>query len=296
MKYDVIVIGGGIAGVTAAIYLKRANKNVMVIESKQIGGQIVEAAVVENYPAYKEVKGYELGLNMKDQLDKLNVQINNEEVISIDGVDNNFIIKTNNNSYECKKVIIATGSSPKRLGLTEEDKYIGKGISFCATCDGNFFRGKDIVVVGGGNTALVSAIYLSDIVNKVYLIHRRDEFKGEESKVEVLRNKPNVELLLNTTITEIKGNDLVESVVVNTNGKIKELSVSGIFECVGHEPNSSIFNVSKNEYNYIITDTNYETSVEGIYAIGDVIVKEVRQLTTAASDGTIAASNILKKL
>ncbi|MBR6073098.1 MAG: FAD-dependent oxidoreductase [Bacilli bacterium] len=290
MKYDVIVIGGGIAGVTASIYLKRAMKKVLLIESKQIGGEILKADKVENYPALKEVKGYELGLNMSEQLKSLDIEVINELVTSIDGSDNNFII---NNKYECKKVIIATGTSSNRLGLLNEDKFIGKGISFCATCDGNFFKGKDVAVIGGGNTALDSAIYLSNIVNKVYLIHRRDEFRGEESKVNIINNKDNIEVLFNTTVKELKGNDFIESIVLNND---QEINVSGVFVCIGHVPNSSIFNGSKDEGKYIITDSNYETSIEGIYAIGDVIVKEVRQLTTAASDGTIAATNILKKL
>ena len=290
MKYDVIVIGGGIAGVTASIYLKRAMKKVLLIESKQIGGEILKADKVENYPALKEVKGYELGLNMSEQLKSLDIEVINELVTSIDGSDNNFII---NNKYECKKVIIASGTSSNRLGLLNEDKFIGKGISFCATCDGNFFKGKDVAVIGGGNTALDSAIYLSNIVNKVYLIHRRDEFRGEESKVNIINNKDNIEVLFNTTVKELKGNDFIESIVLNND---QEINVSGVFVCIGHVPNSSIFNGSKDEGKYIITDSNYETSIEGIYAIGDVIVKEVRQLTTAASDGTIAATNILKKL
>lgn len=290
MKYDVIIIGGGIAGVTAAIYLKRAMKNVLLIESKQIGGQIIEANKVENYPAYKEVKGYELGLNMTEQLDKLGVEVINEFVSSIDGTDNNFII---NNKYNCKKVIIATGSSSNRLGLANEDNYIGKGISFCATCDGNFFKGKDVAVIGGGNTALDSALYLSGIVNKVYLIHRRDTFRGEEYKVDSIKNKENIEVILNATVKEIKGNENIEGIVLSNE---QSIDVSGVFVCVGHSPNSSIFSGSKSEAGYIITDANFETSIEGIYAIGDVIVKEIRQLTTAASDGTIAATNILKKL
>ena len=290
MKYDVIVIGGGIAGVTASIYLKRAMKKVLLIESKQIGGEILKADKVENYPALKEVRGYELGLNMSEQLKSLDIEVINELVTSIDGSDNNFII---NNKYECKKVIIATGTSSNRLGLLNEDKFIGKGISFCATCDGNFFKGKDVAVIGGGNTALDSAIYLSNIVNRVYLIHRRNEFRGEESKVNIINNKDNIEVLFNTTVKELKGNDFIESIVLNND---QEINISGVFVCIGHVPNSSIFNGSKDEGKYIITDSNYETSIEGIYAIGDVIVKEVRQLTTAASDGTIAATNILKKL
>ena len=290
MKYDVIIIGGGIAGVTASIYLKRAMKKVLLIESKQIGGEILKADKVENYPALKEVKGYELGLNMSEQLKSLEIEVINELVTSIDGSDNNFVI---NNKYECKKVIIATGTSSNRLGLANEEKFIVKGISFCATCDGNFFKDKDVAVIGGGNTALDSAIYLSNIVNKVYLIHRRDEFRGEESKVNLIKNKDNVEIIFNSTVKEINGNDSIESITLNDD---QQINVSGIFVCVGHAPNSSIFNGSKNEAGYIITDANFETSIEGIYAIGDVIVKEVRQLTTAASDGTIAATNILKKL
>ena len=296
MKYDAIIIGGGIAGVTAAIYLKRARKNVLLFEEKQIGGQIVEANIVENYPTYTEIKGYELGKALNDQLNNLDIPIVNEKVLSIDGEDDNFIINTSDNKYECKKVIIATGSSSKTLGLPNEHEYLGKGLSFCATCDGNFFKNKDVAVIGGGNVALDDVIYLSNIANKVYLIHRRDTFRGASSKVDRIKELNNVEMILNANVKELKGNGMIESIDVDQEGNIINLPVSGVFVAVGHMANSSVFTGEKNESGNIIVNETFETNIPGIYSIGDVINKEIRQLTTAASDGTIAAMNILKKL
>ena len=294
MNYDVVVIGGGIAGVTAAIYIKRGKKNVLLLESKTIGGQIIVSPKVENYPGYSQISGAALGMNLLKQIEDLNIDYKNEQVISIDGGDNNFTIKTNENEYHCKKVIIATGASSRTLGF--EEKYIGKGVSFCATCDGAFFKNRNVLVVGGGNNAIEDAIYLSDICNKVYLVHRRDELKAEESKVQLLKTKENVEIITNAVLESINGDNNVESVIINQQGEKTEIDVNGIFICIGKIPNTNNINIDKDKNGYIITNDNMETSIKGIYAAGDVRAKQVRQLTTAASDGTISAMKLLSEL
>ncbi len=293
MKYDVIVIGGGIAGLTASIYLKRASKNVLLLEESTFGGQIITASSVENYPGFEHISGAELGMIIYNQAKNCGVEIKQEKVLEIDGVDNNFTISTNDNKYECKKVIIATGAKPRRLGLPNEEEYVGKGLSFCATCDGNFFKNRVVAVIGGGNVAIDDAIYLSNIASKVYLIHRRDGFRSEESQLELLKSKENVEFILNANLKEIKGSPMINKIIVDQNGKDIELDVNGVFMCIGRIPNAT-FDVKVDEQGYIITDDTMETSIKGVYAIGDVRQKEVRQLTTAAADGTIAVSSIIK--
>ena len=296
MKYDVVVIGGGIAGLTASIYLKRGNKNVLVLESSTIGGQILSANDITNYPGFEHISGLDLSKSVFKQAMSLGVDFKYENVLSIDGEDNDFNVITNNGSYNTRKIIIATGASPKKLSVDNEDKYIGKGVSFCATCDGNFFKNKDVAVIGGGDVALDDAIYLSDIVNKVYIIHRRSEFKGESSKVDIINKKDNIECIMNSDVISIEGNDFVESIKIKQNSDIKDLDVSGVFICIGRMPDTKEFEIDKDDLGYIITNDDLMTSINGIYAAGDVRKKEVRQLTTAAADGTICAVKILKEL
>ena len=296
MKYDAIIIGGGIAGVTAAIYLKRANKNVVLFESSYIGGQIINASNVENYPGYKQIKGYELGKIFIEQLNGLNIEVRNEIVNKISGDDEDFTVTTNVSNYNCKKIVIATGTAPRKLGIENEDYYLGKGLSFCATCDGAFFRGKDVAVLGGGNSAIDDALYLSDLCNKVYLIHRRDVFVAEEARVNLLKEKSNVEFVLNANIKTINGSNNIESINIIQNGEEKTINAQGVFVCIGRTTNYVFSDDINNKDGYIITDSNMETNISGVYAIGDVRDKEVRQLTTAAADGTIAAMDIIKKL
>jgi thioredoxin reductase (NADPH) len=292
MKYDVIIIGGGIAGVTAAIYLKRANKNVILIESSSIGGQIINASEVENYPGYVSIKGYELANVFKEQLNNLNIDVKYESVTKIDGIDDNFTITTNNGVYNSKKIIIATGTVSRKLSIG--DKFNGRGISYCATCDGNFFKGKDVAVLGGGNTAIDDALYLSNICNKVYLIHRNSNFKAEESKVALLKEKENVELVTDAILANINGENEIESVEVTQGDNNRTINVKGIFVCIGRINSINFIDGLDNTNGFINTNDELETNIKGIYAIGDVRNKEVRQLTTAAADGTIVSSIIIK--
>lgn len=289
--YDLIIIGAGPAGLTAALYGLRANKTVLVLESKNYGGQIINANNIENYPGIKNISGYDFATNLYNQVINLNGIFKFEQVTKI--TEDKKVI-TNKNEYQAKAIIIATGTERRKLNLPNENELIGKGISYCATCDGNFFKNKNVAIIGGGNTALEDALYLSNIVNKVYLIHRRNEFRGEAKYVEELKNKTNVKLILNSNITSLNGKDTLESITVN-NEKIK---VQGLFIAIGQVPQNQIFNnvVNLDSNGYIITDNDLHTKTKGIYAAGDTRVKSLRQLTTAVSDGSIAATNAIKEM
>ena len=290
--YDVIIIGAGPAGLTSALYLLRANKKVLVLEAKSYGGQIINASNVENYPGIESISGFDFATNLYNQVVKLGGEIKFETVIR---VEEDRRVITSKNEYNSKVVIIATGAANRKLNIENEEKFIGKGISYCATCDGNFFKNKEVAVNGGGNTALEDAIYLSNLCSKVYLIHRRDEFRGEDKYVEELKNKSNVEFILNSKITSINGSDKLESITVNED---KEIKVDGLFIAIGQEPKNDIFSnvVDLDDKGYIITHDDVYTKTEFIYVAGDTREKELRQLTTAVSDGSIAATIALKEM
>ena len=292
--YDIIIVGAGPAGLTAAIYALRGNKKVLVLESKTYGGQIVNASKIENYPGIQEISGFDYATALYNQVTSLGGEIKFEEVTKIEK-DKSVI--TTSNTYQAKSVIIATGAENKRLGVPKEQEFVGKGVSYCATCDGNFYRNKTVAVVGGGNTALEDAIYLSNIVEKVYLIHRRDSFRGEDAYVEELKNKDNVEFILNSNVVGLNGENLLESIEVETEGKKNILNVNGLFIAVGQKPNNDRFsNVVELDNGYIASTDGVHTSTTGIYVAGDTRVKDLRQLTTAVSDGAIAATTAMKEM
>lgn len=291
--FDTIVIGAGPAGLTSALYLKRAGKNVLVLEAKTYGGQIINASLVENYPGLPSVSGFDFATNLYNQVKELGVEVKFEAVVS---VDKDLSVKTTKDTYKAKSIIIATGTQNRKLGIPREDELVGSGVSYCATCDGNFYKNKDVAVVGGGNTALEDALYLSDIANHVYLIHRRDTFRGEQY-IEELKKKDNVEFLLNSKVVSLNG-DRLESIDVDTNESIKNIKVDGLFVAVGQVPNNEIFKglVEMDTYGYIISNDSVHTNVDKIYVAGDTRVKGLRQLTTAVSDGAIAADTALKEM
>lgn len=297
--YDIIIIGCGPAGMTAALYASRANKKVLVFEGKSYGGQILNASKVENYPGFDNISGFDLATNMYNQIITKGVEIKNEMVLKITK-DKEVI--TSNGTYQAKAIILATGVQHRKLNITNETEYIGRGVSYCATCDGNFFRNKDVAVVGGGNTALEDALYLSDIVNKVYLIHRRDEFRGEDIYLDELKYKFNVEIITNSEVTRINGQETIKSIDVHTTSGENDMSriipISGLFVAVGQEPKNEIFAdiIELDEKGYIKTDDGIHTNVEGIYVAGDCRNKPLRQLTTAVSDGSIAATIAIKEM
>ena len=279
--FDIIIIGAGIAGMTSALYGARAGKSVLLLDNNSFGGQIINSNEVENYPCVSKIDGFTLMKNLYDQVMEYDVTYKGEEVIEL--IDNH-TVKTVNGEYVGKVIIIATGLINRTLGV--EDNFIGKGVSYCAMCDGNFFRGKDVAVVGGGNTAFEDAIYLSNIVNKVYLINRRSEFRADKVLVDKLKSSNNIEIIAPANVTEVKGDVILNEIVLD-NGT--SLNISGLFLAIGKIPNTSIFKdyVDIDEYGYILSDDT-KTRTDNIFVVGDVRTKDVRQLITAASDGAIA--------
>ncbi len=297
--YDIIIIGAGPAGLTAAIYARRAAKSVLVLEAKFYGGQIINTPDIENYPACAHVSGYDFAGKIYEQAKALGAEILYEKASEIkDNGDEKEVI-TDEGSHLARAVIIATGSKNRKLGLEGEDELIGRGVSYCATCDGAFYRKKAVAVVGGGNTALEDALYLADIVEKVYLIHRRDSFRGDEATAELLKGRGNVEFVLNSTVTKLNAQNTLESVEVTDNsGKTRTLEVSGLFVAVGRIPENKEFGelVKLDENGYIVAGEDCVTSARGIFAAGDNRVKTVRQLVTATADGAVAATEAIKYL
>ena len=295
--YDIIIIGAGPAGLTAAIYGKRASKKVLVLEARSYGGQIINTLKIENYPVAANISGFEFATNLYNQVKNLGVDIIFERAVSIEDKKDYKEVITNKNKYETKTIIISTGSQNRKLGLNEEDKLVGKGISYCATCDGAFYKNKIVAVVGGGNTAIEDAIYLSNIASKVYLIHRRDKFRAEESLVLEIKKKDNVEFIYNSSVTKINATDKIDSIeVTNKDGNIKTYEINGLFVAIGRNPANEIFQslINQDENGYIISSENCHTNIDGIFVAGDNRVKMLRQLVTATSDGAIAATEAIK--
>lgn len=290
--YDVIIIGAGPAGLTAAIYLGRAGKKVLILEKNVYGGQIVNSKEVENYPAISKISGFEFSNNLYNQAKNFGAELKYETVVNL---TKDKEVTTNRGKYQAKSIIIATGLSNRTLEIEGVDSFIGRGISYCATCDGNFFKDKVVAVVGGGNTALEDAIFLSNICKKVYIIHRRTTFRGEKILQDILNKKENVEFVLNSNVVKINGNELLESIIINTNNEEKELQIDGLFLAIGQIPNNSYIDIiDLDEKGYAIANEDCKTNIDGIYVAGDFRTKKVRQLVTAASDGATAAINAIE--
>lgn len=292
--YDVIVIGGGPAGLTAALYAVRSGKKVLLFEKESYGGQISKSALVENFPSQKAISGFEFSMNLYNQAKDFGCEFRKEKVTSVlDGEIKKVI--TAKGEYECRNVIFALGASPRKSGLSNEDALIGRGLSYCAHCDGNFFRKRDVAVIGGGSTALQDALYLSEICNRVYLIHRRDEFRGERALVQRLTEKENVEIIYDSTLEAAVGEPLLKSIKIKNkkSGEERELAVSGLFLAIGQVPGTEGFGdiLPLDKYGY--ADVGEDCKVrEGIYVCGDCRKKTLRQLTTAVSDGSVAGAAI----
>lgn len=291
--YDIIIVGAGPAGLTAAMYARRASKKVLVLEAKSYGGQIINTLDIENYPVAPHISGFDFATKLYEQAKELGAEIRFEKAIDIkdNGVSKH--IETVNNTYEAKAVILATGSENKKLGIENEDELVGKGISYCATCDGAFYKNKDVAIQGGGNTALEDALYLSDIAKMVYLIHRRNEFRADASIINKVKKKNNVKLIYNSVVTKLNANERLESIEITDNdGNVSTIEVSGLFIAIGSIPETQNFKnvINLDDSGYIIAKEDCKTSVAGIYVAGDSRTKEVRQLVTATSDGAIAAT------
>ncbi len=298
--YDVIIIGAGPAGLSAAIYAMRARLNTLVMEQTGPGGQVLTTYEVDNYPALPGISGYDLGTKMKEHALQLGAQILSEEVREIIWEENGRRVKTDKSEYETKTLIIASGAVHAKLGLEDEERLSGMGVSYCATCDGAFYRDGVTAVVGGGDVALEDAIFLARLCKKVYLIHRRHELRGAASLQETLLSLPNVEVLWDSVVTSIQGEEEVEGITVENRltGEQTKYSVDGIFIAVGIRPVSQIFDglVDLNEAGYIIAGEDTGTSRDGIFAAGDVRTKPLRQIVTAVADGANAVYGVQEYL
>ena len=295
--YDIIIIGAGPAGLTAAIYARRASKKVLVLEAKNYGGAIINTIDIENYPVEAHISGFDFATKIYNQVKELGAEIIFEKVIDLKDNKDEKEVVTTKNTYKAKTIILATGSENRKLGLPNEDELVGKGISYCATCDGAFYKNKTVAVVGGGNTALEDALYLTDIANTVYLIHRKDEFRGEDSTVKSLKEKKNIKFIYNSNVTRLNASEKLTSIEVTGNdGNTKKIEVDGLFVAIGRIPENQNFAklIKLDNSGYIIAGENCHTNIPGIFVAGDNRVKEVRQLVTATSDGAIAATEAVK--
>lgn len=292
--YDLIIIGMGIGGITAGIYAKRGNLNVLLIDKGMPGGMLNNIEQISNYPGLMNVKGADFSNKLFEQVKDLEIPYKFEEVTKLEVEKETKKVLTNKGEYITKNIIIATGSKPKYLGLDNEKDLLGRGISTCATCDGAFYKDKPIAVVGSGSSALQESLYLAKICEKIYLLNRKDTFKGEPILLDKVKNNPKIEIICNVNIAEYNESDgKIESIILDNNTK---LNVAGVFIYIGYRPNTEIFNELDivDEQGYIKINSKFETDIKGIYAIGDAVKKDIYQLVTAASDAINAVSNISK--
>lgn len=291
--FDLIIVGAGTAGLSAAIYGVRAGKSVLVLEGAAYGGQIINTPEIENYPGIKKISGFEFATNLYNQAKELGAEIRFEKVLSVQEKNGHKVVVTKDKEYEAKAVILATGAKNRNLGIEKEQELVGKGVSYCATCDGMFYRGKLVAVNGGGNTAVEDATFLSEYVEKVYVIHRRDSFRADKAEVDRLVAKKNVELVLNSTIKALESDasGLTGILVVDKDGKERRIQVDGLFVAIGQAPDNEVFRneVDLDGKGYISAGEDCSTKTAGIFTAGDCRTKAVRQLATAASDGAVAA-------
>ncbi len=291
--FDCIILGGGPAGLSSALYCARGNLDCAIVDNNAIGGTPVNYSEVENYLGFDKIKGFELSEKFEQHVDNFNVEkFPYEEIIEVDLISPIKTIKTQDKTLKTRTVIIATGARNKKLNIKGENEFYAKGVSYCAVCDGAFYKDKIVAVVGGGNSALEEALYLTRFAKKVYLIHRRDEFRADKIVQDRIKHNKKIEFVLNSNVIEILGKDKVEKIKIeNTKtNKTKELKIDGIFPYIGIEPNSELFNsqIEQDSFGFIITDETMKTNRDGVYAIGDIRKTPLRQIITAVSDGAIA--------
>lgn len=298
MIYDLIIIGGGPAGMTAAIYAQRAKLNCLVLEKVGVGGQIALSDIVENYPGVGTISGAELMAKFEEQAKGFGAKFEFAEVEKVETTNDYKVITTNAGELKAKTVIIATGAKPRKLGVPGEASFAGKGVSYCATCDGFFFRGKEIAVVGGGDTAVKEAVYLSKIVKKVHLIHRRNKLRAEKIIQERAFAQDNIDFVWDTVVEEIYGQGKVEGLGLKNikTGAVSSLKVEGIFIFIGIIPNADFIDVQKDKNGFIVADKFMATSMPGVFAAGDVRDTPLRQVATAVGDAAIAVTSALNYL
>ncbi len=298
--YDIVVIGAGPAGMTAAIYARRAARTVLVLEAVSCGGQILNTPDIENYPVEAHISGFDFSQKLHAQAAGLGAEFVFEKAVEIRDLGAVKEVVTPKNTYQAGAVILATGSENRKLGLEDEDRLVGRGISYCATCDGNFYRNKVVAVVGGGNTALEDALYLADLAQKVYLIHRRDSFRGEETTAARLREKPNVEIICNANVTRLIAEKRLKAVEITDklDGSLRTIELNGLFIAVGRVPENQNFAgvVRLDEAGYVLAGEDCRTGTPGIFTAGDNRTKLLRQLVTATADGAMAATEAVNYL
>lgn len=292
--FDVIIIGGGPAGYTAALYAARANLTAMVIEKFAPGGQMATTEIVENYPGFVEgINGFELGMQMKKGAERFGVKTKLAEVKSVELDKNPKLIHTSKDTFQAKTIILALGAYPRELGLPNERNLRGRGVSYCATCDGMFYKDKTVVIVGGGNTAVADAIFLAKICKKVYLVHRRDELRASKTYMESLEKTENIEFIWSSEVVEILADEFVTGVKVKSrkDDSIRMVSCDGIFVAIGNVPNTELIKgqVELDEAGYVPADETTRTNIPGVFAVGDMRNKPLRQIVTAVADGAVAS-------
>ncbi|MEK6599487.1 MAG: thioredoxin-disulfide reductase [Deltaproteobacteria bacterium] len=289
--YDVIIIGGGPAGLTAGIYAQRARLKTLLLEKEMVGGQIAVSDVIENYPGFPSISGADLMEKFEGHAKGLGLEIKLTDVLSVQDNGKEKVIKTSEGDLASKTLIVATGAKPSRLGIPGEKEFTGKGVSYCATCDGPFFKGQRVLVIGGGDTAVKEAVYLSRIAGKVYIVHRRDQLRAEKIIQEKALSIPNIEMLWSHVLKEIKGKKGVEKVVLQNlkDNSLKEIDAEGVFIFVGINPTTDFVDVEKDKSGFIKTNQDMQTSVKGIFAAGDCRTTPLKQVSTAVGDGAIAA-------
>lgn len=300
--FDLIILGGGPAGLNAALYAKRGGIDVAIVDTSSVGGQPVNYLEIENYLGFPTIQGWELAEKFEQHIDKFNIQkFQNEEIQNVDLISTIKTVQTLKNKYLAKTIIIATGASPKKLGIRGEDEYIGKGVSYCAVCDGAFYKNKTVVVIGGGNAAVEEGIYLTKFAEKVYIMHRRDELRADKIIQERAFDNEKIEFIFDSVPLEIVGDDKKVNLIQYKNvktGEIKTLNVDGVFPYIGFSPNTEFFNAQlvQDEFGFIRVDENMRTSEVGVFAAGDVRRTPLRQVITAVADGAIAGMSAVKYL
>ena len=298
---DVVIVGAGVAGMTSAIYLKRAGIDSIVIEKSAPGGQILKAFLVENYPGFVKISGKDLSDNMFEQMKKLDIEYRKDEVVSLNiNGDEKEICLGSGDKIICKAVILAVGRHPKKLEIPNLSSFVGNGLSYCATCDGRLFKNRDVLVIGGSNSALEEAVYLSNVCKSVTIVHRRNEFRAEKAWQDEVKKISNINIEYNAKLKElIKEEDVLSTAIIKCNdGSEKEIKVDGCFSSIGYEPDTDIFgNVIKlDDEGYIDTDVFGKTNIEGIFAAGDTVKKGIYQLITAMNDAVVVADSVREYL
>lgn len=293
IMYDTIVIGGGPAGYTAALYAARAGLQTLVIERMSVGGQMTLTSDIDNYPGFENgVDGFELGQKMQKGAVRFGAETVYAEVTGVDFSEKIKKVFTSDTVYSAKTIVVATGADPRKLGIEKEDHFTGRGVHYCAHCDGSFYRNKTVVVVGGGNTAASDILHLSRLAEKVYVVHRRDKLKADNVYQKALKNARNVEYIMNSTISELIGENKLQAVTVKNNidDQYRNIDCDAVFVSIGRKPATALFEniLQTDENGYIVADESTRTNIEGVYAVGDVRTKVMRQVVTAVGDGAVA--------